>query len=42
VKIVENFLAGGPASDDVTLVMLRRLASDGAPTTSTGPITAVP
>jgi serine phosphatase RsbU (regulator of sigma subunit) len=41
VKIVENFLAGGPASDDVTLVMLRRLVA-GAPTTSTGPITAVP
>jgi len=41
VKIVENFLAGGPASDDVTLVMLRRMMP-GAPSTSTGPITAVP
>ena len=40
VKIVEGFLAGGPASDDVTLVMLRRLSS--APTSSTGPLTPVP
>jgi serine phosphatase RsbU (regulator of sigma subunit) len=42
VKIVQDFLAGGPASDDVTLVMLRRLASSAAPSTATGPITAVP
>jgi len=41
VKIVEGFLAGGPASDDVTLVMLRRLSSS-APSTSTGPMTPVP
>jgi hypothetical protein len=27
VEIVEGFLAGGPASDDVTLIMLRRLSS---------------
>jgi sigma-B regulation protein RsbU (phosphoserine phosphatase) len=26
VAVVEKFLAGGPASDDVTLVMLRRRA----------------
>jgi len=41
VKIVEAFLAGGPASDDVTLVMLRRPGSN-EPNTATGPITSVP
>jgi len=39
VKIVEAFLAGGPASDDVTLVMLRRLPSEPP---RTAPITSVP
>jgi sigma-B regulation protein RsbU (phosphoserine phosphatase) len=39
VKIVEGFLAGGPASDDVTLVMLRRLAAHPP---RTAPITSVP
>lgn len=39
VKIVEGFLAGGPASDDVTLVMLRRLPEQPP---KTAPITSVP
>jgi sigma-B regulation protein RsbU (phosphoserine phosphatase) len=39
VKVVEAFLAGGPASDDVTLVMLRRLAPEPP---RTAPITSVP
>ena len=39
VKIVETFLAGGPASDDVTLVMLRRLPVQPP---KTAPVTSVP
>jgi hypothetical protein len=39
VNIVQAFLAGGPASDDVTLVMLRRLAAQPP---KTAPITSVP
>jgi hypothetical protein len=39
VTMVEQFLAGGPASDDVTLVMLRRLAAEPP---KTAPITSVP
>ncbi len=39
VKTVEGFLAGGPASDDVTLVMLRRLVAQPP---KTAPITSVP
>jgi hypothetical protein len=37
--MVEQFLAGGPASDDLTLVMLRRLSNQPP---KTAPITSIP